>query len=259
MGTIKLIICKNENEISDLASKIIVDLVNNKKKSNLGLATGNSPIGTYKKIIEKYNNCEVCLKHVRTFNLDEYLDLKKDDFKNSYEYYMDENLFSKTDIRKKRTFFPTMLGNKPNNDYSKFEDKIKKYGKIDIQLLGLGTNGHIGFNEPGSAIDTRTRIVDLAQSTIDSNSRYFKSKEDVPKRAVSMGLGTILEAEKILLIAFGKEKSEAIKNFFSKEEFHEDLPMSALWNHKNVYIIIDEKAASKINKDKLSNFLIENE
>ncbi|MGL4616793.1 MAG: glucosamine-6-phosphate deaminase [Mycoplasmoidaceae bacterium] len=259
MANVKLIICKNENEIAELASQIIVDTVKKNKKSNLGLATGSSPLDTYKKIIEKYNNGEISLKNVRTFNLDEYLDIKKDDYKNSYAYYMDENLFSKTDIKKKRTFFPTLLGKKPNDDYSKFEDKIKKYGKIDIQLLGLGTNGHIGFNEPDSEINTRTRIVDLAQSTIESNSKYFKSKDDVPKKAVSMGLETILESEKILLIAFGKQKADAIKAFFEKEEFHKDLPMSALWNHKNVLIIIDEEAASKSNRRKLNNFLIKNE
>lgn len=256
MENIKLIICKNENEIANLASETIIDSVKKNKKANLGLATGSSPLGTYKKIIEKYNNSEVSLKSVRTFNLDEYLDLKEEDHKNSYEFYMNENLFSKTDIKKKRTFFPTLLGNKPNDDYSKFENKIKKYGKIDIQLLGLGTNGHIGFNEPGSEINTRTRIVDLAESTIESNSRYFKSKEDVPKRAVSMGLGTILEANKILLIAFGKSKADAIKAFFEKEKFHADLPMSALWEHNNVLIIIDEDAASKLDRNKLSNFLI---
>ncbi|MGL5640421.1 MAG: glucosamine-6-phosphate deaminase [Mycoplasmoidaceae bacterium] len=259
MKNIKLIICKDENEISELASQIIIDTVIKNKKSNLGLATGSSPLGTYKKIIEKYNNGDISLKNIRTFNLDEYLDIKKDDYKNTYAHYMDENLFSKTNINKKRTFFPTLLANKPNDDYKKFEDKIRKYGNIDIQLLGLGTNGHIGFNEPGSEINTRTRIVDLAQSTIESNSKYFNSKDDVPKRAVSMGLGTILESEKILLIAFGKEKSDAIKAFFEKEEFHSDLPMSALWEHNNVLIIIDEEAASKADKNKINNFLIKND
>ncbi len=258
MESIKLIICKDKNEIDKIASNIISETMKDNKKPVLGLATGKSPIGIYKNLISKFNNGEISFKKTLTFNLDEYLGLKEADHNNSYEFYMSDNLFDKVDIKKKNTYFPTLLGKKENKDWEKFEKILSKKGPIDIQLLGLGTNGHIGFNEPGSSITSRTRVVDLTPSTIKSNSVYFKSKDDVPTQAVSMGLGTILEAKKIILVAFGKEKSDAIKKFFDLNEFDEELPMSSLITHNDTYIVIDEAAASKLNKTKIKKFLLDN-
>ncbi|MGL4647512.1 MAG: glucosamine-6-phosphate deaminase [Mycoplasmoidaceae bacterium] len=257
MEKIKLIICKTKEEIDAIAANIIAEVLKENSKPVLGLATGKSPLGIYENLIKKYQAKEISFKTTTTFNLDEYLGIKKDDHKNSYDYYMNENLFSKIDIDLKNVYFPPInLGDHPEIDFKKFEDKIAEVGPIQLQLLGLGTNGHIGFNEPASPLNSRTRIVDLTPSTIASNSIYFKSKEDVPTKAVSMGLNTILDSKKVLLVAFGKEKAEALKTFFALKQFNESLPMSALWNHDDVYIMIDELAASTLDQHSITKHLI---
>lgn len=230
----------DKNEIEKIVANRICSLIKNKPSLVLGLATGSTPVGVYKKLIEKYKNNKVSFKDVKTFNLDEYVGL--DNCHNqSYNFFMCSNLFDHIDIKKENTNFPD---NKSNNP-SKYDDKIALAGGIDFQILGIGSNGHIAFNEPGTDFNSLTHMVELTDSTIKDNSRFFNSVSEVPTKAVSMGLKSIMNAKEIVLIALGKNKSKAIASLL-KDEPNISLPASILKTHKNVTIYCDEEAASLI-------------
>ena len=201
-----------------------------KKKPNivLGLATGSTPLGLYKEM----SNSNLNFSRVCSFNLDEYYDI---DFKStqSYHYYMERNLFSKTGIH----------GFLLEKDPKEYERMIKEKKGIDLQILGIGRNGHIGFNEPGSAFESRTRVVDLEEMTRKDNQRFFKSISDVPKKALTMGMATIMEAKEILLLVSGKHKADILKKAL-RGEITTEVPASILQKHNNLYVIIDKEAAS---------------
>ena len=232
------IVTENYEDLSRKAANIIAAVVINKPNAVLGLATGSTPLGVYKTLIEKYKKDEVSFKKVKTFNLDEYVGLS-DTHKQSYRYFMNTNLFDHIDIDKKNTNFPN--SRTPNT----YDSKIEKAGGIDFQVLGIGSNGHIAFNEPNTPFDSLTHIVELTQSTIKDNSRFFDKIEDVPTKAVSMGLKSIMNAKEIVLIATGKNKAKAIAKLL-KEEPNKTLPASILKTHPNVTIYCDEKSASLI-------------
>lgn len=234
VNNMKIIVCKSKEEIADLISDKVIKLVQEKPNAILGLATGSSPLETYKAIICR--GFKTDFSKISTYNLDEYCGNK--DVTQSYRYFMDHNLFYGININKDNTHFPD------ENDPEKYDKDIKKAGGIDLQILGIGANGHIGFNEPGTSFDSMTHITDLTKKTIEDNSRFFKRIEDVPTKAVSMGIKTILDAKEIVLIATGKNKAEAVKKALEKED--EACPASSLLKHNNVTFYLDEDAASLI-------------
>ncbi len=233
-------VIKSKEEIYNDVLEVYVNEINNNPEIVLGLATGSTPEPLYNKLIEAYNESKISFSKVETFNLDEYEGIKKEN-EQSYYSFMNKNLFSKVDIKKENINMP------PNKEegIEEYEKKLSEK-KIDIQLLGIGSNGHIAFNEPGTPFNTRTHKVRLAQKTIDDNSRFFDKKEDVPTEAISMGLANIMEAKKIILIAIGETKAEIIKELFSNDNISEQLPASILKKHEDVTIYMDQEAAKLI-------------
>ena len=229
-----------KKEADQKVSEEIINLINSKKDCVLGLATGSTPEGVYANLIKANQEGKVSFKNVTTFNLDEYVGLEET-HPQSYRYFMNDHLFSHVDIDLNRTHVPGNKGDE--NDLSVYDENIAKHGGIDLQLLGIGSNGHIAFNEPGTPFDSLTHIVTLKESTIKDNSRFFNSIDEVPTSAITMGLKSIMNAKKIILMAFGKNKAHAICTMFTKEP-NIDLPASILQNHNDVTIYCDEDAAS---------------
>ena len=239
----RVIIKDNPIEISHEAAELIVKQINKDHGSVLGFATGASPVETYKRIIEKYEAGEVSLKYITTFNLDEYVGLSQDNV-NSYYYFMQDNLFGKTDVDKNRINFLSGEAEDLEAECKRYYNRIKECGGIDIQLLGIGTNGHIGFNEPGDDFKDGPFLVKLTQSTIDSNKKYFEAVgTEMPGYALTMGVGDIMRAKKIVLIATGKSKAKAIKALVEGEVTPE-CPASILKLHSDVTIFLDKESAS---------------
>lgn len=234
------LIILNKSEAEKKVSQEIINLINDKKNCVLGLATGSTPEGVYALLVEAYKQGKVSFKDVTTFNLDEYVGLA-DSHPQSYRYFMNNHLFLHVDINLDKTHVPGNKGDE--NDLSVYDENIKKHGGIDLQLLGIGSNGHIAFNEPGTPFDSKTHIVTLKESTIKDNSRFFNSIDEVPTSSITMGLDSIMNAKKIILMAFGKNKAEAICKMFTKDA-NVDLPASILQKHDNVTIYCDEEAAS---------------
>lgn len=234
------LIILNKSEADKKVSQEIINLINDKKNCVLGLATGSTPEGVYALLVEAYKQGKVSFKDVTTFNLDEYVGLA-DSHPQSYRYFMNNHLFLHVDINLDKTHVPGNKGDE--NDLSVYDENIKKHGGIDLQLLGIGSNGHIAFNEPGTPFDSKTHIVTLKESTIKDNSRFFNSIDEVPTSSITMGLNSIMNAKKIILMAFGKNKAEAICKMFTKDA-NVDLPASILQKHDNVTIYCDEEAAS---------------
>ena len=244
MSKIELIITNNYEEMSQKAADIFINLLKKKPNSVLGLATGSTPIGLYKILIKKNKSKEISFKDVITYNLDEYCNIPKN-HEQSYFTYMNNNLFAYIDINKDNTHLPLGEGDSKLNS-EKYENELNKI-KIDIQLLGVGSNGHIGFNEPGTDFDLGVHEVNLTENTIKDNARFFENDiNKVPKKAITMGIKNILNAETIILIANGKNKANAIKNIMSGI-IDKNIPASALNLHKGkVYVIVDKDAASLI-------------
>lgn len=235
---------KNYEELSEEAAKLMIDRVKNNPSITLGLATGGSPVQLYANLVKDHKENKTSYKDVVSYNLDEYIGLPQD-HDQTYYTFMQENLFKHIDINQENVFLPDGTGVDNEKAVKEYNDALNATS-IDLQLLGLGVNGHIGFNEPGSAFDGETDIVSLTQETIESNARYFEGNEDlVPTQAISMGVGSIMKAKEILLIASGANKADAIKALV-EGEITTDLPASALRNHPNVTIIIDDEAASKL-------------
>ncbi|MDR3595998.1 glucosamine-6-phosphate deaminase [Clostridium sp.] len=237
----ELLVVKNYEEMSEVAAKIFKDIVNEKTNAILGLATGSTPIGLYKKLIEMNKNGEIDFSNVKTVNLDEYVGLGEEDTQ-SYRYFMNENLFNHINVDKTNTFVPNGLARDLNEEAKNYDKKIDELGGIDIQVLGIGGNGHIAFNEPNDFLIEGTHVTNLAQSTIEANSRFFDSKDEVPTRALSMGIGQIMKSKKILLLAKGKDKAEAVKGLLNGNITTHN-PASVLQMHNDVIVIIDEEMA----------------
>ncbi len=245
----RVIVMNNAYDISVEAAEIITKQINNKHGSVIGFATGASPIETYKRIIEKYEQGEVSLKYITTFNLDEYVGLTKDN-PNSYYYFMKDNLFGKTDVDENRVNFLSGTAENLEAECERYSEQIKKSGGIDIQILGIGTNGHIGFNEPGDKFADGPFAVKLTQSTIDSNKKYFEAYGDtMPEYALTMGIGDIMRSRKIILIATGESKAKAIKALV-EDEVSSSCPATILKLHGDVTILLDEAAASLLSGDR---------
>ncbi len=237
----KVKIFENAEEIAVAAAKLFVDIINEKNDAVLGLATGATPVPTYGKIIEAYKDGKVSFEKVKTFNLDEYCDLPKDD-KNSYYTFMHEQLFNHVDVKEENVNFLDGNAEDWENESKRYSDAIAAAGGIDIQLLGIGTNGHIGFNEPADAFTDESFKVTLTQSTINSNQKYF-GDVPMPRYALTMGIGSIMKAKKILLIATGESKAKAIEGMI-KGGVTPQLPASILNEHADAVIMLDKAAAS---------------
>ncbi|MBN2189677.1 MAG: glucosamine-6-phosphate deaminase [Candidatus Aureabacteria bacterium] len=238
----KVIICGNYSELSIKAADIMEKLIRAKPAIVLGLATGSTPLGLYKELIKRNKEGIISFKKCRSFNLDEYVGLSSGDAQ-SYRYFMEKNLFDHIDIEKSNTFVPDGQASDIDAYCRWYEQKIQKAGGIDIQVLGLGGDGHIAFNEPGSAFDSRTRVQKLAPQTIEDNSRFFNSMDDVPRLAITMGIGTIMEARKILLLVSGAKKSLIVKKCL-EAPVSEKYPASIIQKHPDAVVVLDREAAS---------------
>lgn len=242
----RVYIVDNYDEMSLKASNIIIDQLKKKPNSTLGLATGDTVLGMYQNLIAEYKEKRLSFKDVKTVNLDEYIGLPRE-HKNSYYYYMNENFFKHIDIDRSQTFIPNGMAEDLEEECIRFEQTIEQLGGIDLQVLGIGVNGHIGFNEPGTPIDSVTQRVKLKQSTIESNSRFFDSIEDVPTEALTMGIKTIMRSRKIILLASGEKKAKAIQRLV-EGRVHPESPASILQLHPDASVILDKEAASLLTK-----------
>ncbi len=244
---IKVIKVKNKEEISKKAFEIMHELVTSKPDAVLGLATGSSPIGLYQLMIRDHKENGTSYRNVTTFNLDEYVGLPKD-HPESYYSFMHRNLFDGIDVREENIHIPSSEGN--------LDERCREYNEalakqtIDLQILGIGSNGHIGFNEPDTPFDSVTHIVDLKESPIKDNARFFDNDiSKVPTQAITMGISNVMAAKKIVLVANGENKANAIRATVMGV-VNEKVPASVLQNHPDVVIIIDEEAASSLYKEK---------
>ncbi|MBQ2711805.1 MAG: glucosamine-6-phosphate deaminase [Clostridia bacterium] len=237
----KVIVTKNYEEMSARAFEIMKEVVVSNPKAVLGLATGSTPIGLYDCMAEDHQKNGTSYKDIRTVNLDEYLGIGIESDQ-SYVYFMRKYLFSRVDIDLANTNLPNGKAEDPEAECARYNALLKTLPQ-DIQLLGIGSNGHIGFNEPGTPFDSVTHVVALAESTIRDNARLFEDPNDVPKKALSMGIANILDAKKVLILASGANKAKAVYGMV-KAEPDVNCPASALQNHPDVIVIVDEAAAS---------------
>ena len=240
----KVIKVKNYEELSRTAATIIAGVILSKPDCILGLATGSSPVGTYDQLAAMYEEGILDFSHVKSVNLDEYVGLDGSNDQ-SYRYFMNKNLFSRVNIDIKNTYVPD--GTNPDTEAccEAYNTLLKNIGAADLQLLGMGHNGHIGFNEPGEAFETETHCVDLTASTIDANKRFFEKEEDVPRQAYTMGIQTIMQAKKVLLVASGADKADALAKTIEGPVTPE-VPASILQFHPDVTIVADEAALSLV-------------
>ena len=236
----KIIKARDYVEMSRKAAHYIAAQVLLKPNSILGLATGSTPLGTYQELIRLHHNGEVSFNQVSSFNLDEYYSLGPE-HPQSYRHFMDENFFNQIDIQAENTHIPDGLSANPDLFSADYDRQIANAGGIDLQLLGIGSNGHIAFNEPGKIFIAQTRLVDLKEHTIEDNARFFDSKDEVPRQAITMGLKSILGARRILILASGEIKADAVKGML-EGPIDPGLPASILQLHPNVTLIADEDA-----------------
>lgn len=235
-----IIKAKNYEDMSKKAADYIIAKVRTTPRINLGLATGGTPLNTYKYLMNDYQKKRTSYRQVTTFNLDEYIGLSPEN-PNSYHYYMKQNLFDHLNIPSIETHLPNGLAENIEEECNLYEELIDKSGGIDLQILGIGSNGHIGFNEPGTSFQSTTHIITLTPSTRKANARFFRKLEEVPSKAITMGISTIMKSKEILLLASGKSKSSALKTLLT-EEISEAFPASVLKHHPHVTIIADEEA-----------------
>ncbi|MBE6939125.1 MAG: glucosamine-6-phosphate deaminase [Ruminococcaceae bacterium] len=235
------IIVDTPEKLAQLAAQRYVELLKNKPNAVLGYATGSTPLGLYGELARLNAAGEVSFAEATTFNLDEYVGLEGT-HDQSYRYFMNKNLFDKIDIKKENTNVPCGI-DMTNEKAAQYDKAIEAAGGIDLQLLGIGHNGHIGFNEPGTPFGSVTHVVDLTESTINANARFFESINDVPTQAVSMGIKTVMNARSIIFIALGADKAEIVKKMICGEVTPE-VPASVLQLHPDVEVYIDHAAAS---------------
>ena len=235
---------KDYEEMSRKAAGIVSAQIIMKPDCVLGLATGSTPLGLYKQLIEWYRNGDLDFSGVRTVNLDEYKGISREN-NQSYYYFMHQNLFDHVNIPIENTHLPNGMELDSEKECRRYEELIQSMGSVDLQLLGIGHNGHIGFNEPADAFDKLVHCVNLTQSTIEANKRFFASAEEVPKQAYTMGIQTIMRSKKILIIANGEGKADVVRDAFFGP-ITPRVPASVLQLHNDVTLVADEAALSKI-------------
>jgi len=242
----EVIIAETYEEMSALTAKMFAEQIMHKPNSVLGLATGSTPIGTYQELVRLHKKKGLDFSKIITFNLDEYIGLPPS-HNQSYRYFMDENLFNHVNIPKANIHVPYGHADSVLDFCEWYENEIQRFGGIDLQILGIGGDGHIAFNEPGSSLGSRTRLKTLTKETIQDNARFFEKGEEVPRFAITMGVGTILEAKKILMIANGPKKAEIIAEAI-EGPISAQVSASALQLHRDVVVILDSQAGSKLKR-----------
>lgn len=237
----KLIVEKDYDSMSKKAAAILAEEIKANRNITLGLATGSTPVGMYTELIKKYESDELDFSNVKSINLDEYVGLNGN-HPSSYRYFMDENFFDHINIDKENTHVPDGKADNLETATKEYDKLIKDIGGIDIQIVGIGTNGHIAFNEPAEELSVGTSVVALTENTISDNSRFFDKIDEVPKTAITMGIGSILKARKIILLASGENKREIIKRMLENNTVTTQLPVSFLLLHPDLTVIVDEAA-----------------
>ena len=240
----EIVICKTKEEASRKAAELVAALIQKNPKAVLGLATGSTPIPLYRELIAHNKAKSISFRQVRSWNLDEYWGLPPT-HDQSYRYFMDENLFRHIDIVRRNTHVLNGLAKDAAKECAAYEKAIKAAGGIDLQVLGIGSDGHIAFNEPGSSLASRTRLVSLTPQTVKDNARFFKAAADVPRYALSMGVGSILEAKRVVLLAFGANKSAAVANAV-EGGVSQFCTASALQTHPDAWFFCDTSAAARL-------------
>lgn len=240
----EVVISETYEEMSRLAAREVARVLNSKPNAVLGLATGSTPLGVYRELVRMHKEEGLDFSQVTTFNLDEYVGLTKD-HPQSYHYFMHENLFKHINIAPQNVYIPSGTTDNYRAFCAWYEQRIKEVGGIDLQLLGIGSDGHIAFNEPSSSLGSRTRIKTLARQTIEDNARFFDRIEDVPVFAITMGVGTILEARQIILLANGEKKADAVAKAI-EGPVTSMITASALQLHPDCTVYLDRAAASKL-------------
>ena len=243
----RIIVCENYEEVSKKAAQMILSQVTLKPNSVLGLATGSTPIGMYENLVSFNKKGDIDFSEVRTFNLDEYYKLPKENDQ-SYHYFMYKNLFDHININPENIHIPNGMTDDVDAECERYDELIKEAGGVDIQVLGIGNNAHIGFNEPTINFEKGTHLVQLEDSTIEANSRFFDNIEDVPKKAITMGVGSIFKSRTIMLIATGENKAEAIYNTVYGKVVPE-VPASILQFHSDIVLILDKEAAKLLKEE----------
>lgn len=243
----QIIVEQTSDDVANTAASWVAALLVKKRNAVLGLATGSTPIKLYEKMVQKYQQGNVSFKDVTSFNLDEYYDIEPNN-PQSYRSFMNGKLFNHVDIELENTFLPTCTAEQdPHLQGLWYEKLIAEKGGIDLQILGIGSNGHIGFNEPASSLASRTRIKTLTQQTIQDNSRLFAPNEYQPELAMTMGIGTIMDARYVILMATGEHKAEAVKQMVNGS-VSASCPASVLQMHPNTIILLDQGAASALDQ-----------
>lgn len=235
---------ENYEAISDRAAEIVIAQVRRKPDSVIGFATGSTPLGLYKRLIHHHKESGLDFSMVTTFNLDEYVGLAPN-HPQSYHYFMWENLFKHLNVSEHRVHVPHGMADDVEYFCEWYEEKIAEAGGIDLQILGVGKNGHLAFNEPGSSLGSRTRIKTLTKETVRANARFFENPEEVPSQAITMGIGTIMDAGTLLLIASGESKADAMKAAL-EGPVTGMCPATVVQMHRFAHVLIDEAAASKL-------------
>ena len=240
----KIIVCKAQDEMDAIAAKKYAQLLEQKPNAVLGFATGSTPVGLYKKLAELYKNSQIDFSNVTTFNLDEYVGIQKNHVC-SYYSFMHENLFDHINVPKENINIPNGQAFDPEQECLEYEEKIKKADGIDLQILGVGHNGHIGFNEPNTPFDSITHVVKLDNRTREANSRFFDSIDDVPEKALSMGIKTIMNCRSIIFMAKGADKADIVYKALTGPVTPK-VPASILQLHPDVLVLTDSKAGQKL-------------
>jgi glucosamine-6-phosphate deaminase len=240
----KVIIVKDKKEMGIKAGEIMAAVMNSRPSPVIGLATGSTPLPLYERMIQLEKEGKLDMSTTISFNLDEYVGIAPDHHQ-SYRYFMDTNLFNHTKINKKNTHVPDGMADDPDCFVEEYEQMMEDVGGIDIQVLGIGSNGHIAFNEPGTSLASRTHVTGLTEQTIEDNARFFAKKSDVPTQAMTMGIGTILDAENIILLANGENKCDAVAKAL-EGPITSMCPASALQLHPRVTFIICKDATAKL-------------
>lgn len=236
----EIFITEDYGQMSRKAAEIIAAQINSNSSSVIGFATGSTPVGTYKELIRMNSEGSLDFSGVTTFNLDEYFPIKGDD-PQSYRQFMYENLFSHINVNKNNVNLLNGEAEDWEKEAAEYEEKIKRAGGIDLQILGIGNNGHIAFNEPAESFSRWTSLIKLTQDTINANARFFGKEEDVPKKALSMGIGSIMAAKKIIMLVSGKSKADAFSKAFYGD-ITPQVPASVLQFHQNVTLVADKEA-----------------
>jgi glucosamine-6-phosphate deaminase len=242
----KVIVLGNYAEVSKEASRFVEEKIRESDELVLGLATGATPLGLYENLIDGYKTRGITYQNVKTINLDEYLGLEKN-HPASYHAFMFETFFKHIDIDLNHTYIPDGVPTSAEEECLRYEEVIDHVGPVNLQLLGIGTNGHIGFNEPGTDPNSLTHVVELNGSTRENNAHFFDSMDDVPTHAITIGIQSILKSDQIILVASGKNKAHAVKTLLDSEgSMNPDFPASYLWKHDDVMIIVDKDAYSLV-------------